>query len=642
MRALALPGTRLERVVLSLALGRLVLAGASLLAAAAGGGAAWNGVGLLLAGGLAVFLLQQRRPGWRRPLRAPRAADVLALAAPLAAAALLLVAASFRQGLATHEGDLLFRGRDATNDPLVYAALAAQLEGRGLPLALPTSAGLPSFGQELFFAWLAGLHAVSGLDLVHAAFRLRPALDVLGATLAAFALARALGASRAGASAGAALLALGGDVSQHAYAVARFFEHPATQIEAWGVGASFSLAYNPIAPALHAAFAACTLLVRLGDGATRSRVAPAIAAGVLVASLFETKIFLWPSFAGALAGVAVFAAPRGLARPLRIAAGVALAAALPSLLSKLALLGAVEASAAVGVRACPGCLPRALLAWSFGGGPSRGIFDARLGELLDDPALIAAALGATALFLAIHLGARLAAIPALVAGAGRGPDPGVAAACRVLGLAAALGLGAACTIALAPHPMNAGQLAWPASFGLWPLLGTTLGSAFAARRILRIAVLALLALPTGLFWIVDQGFLAPPFQRIPLEQRILLEELALASDRADSVLEPSIRESPLQISPVTWLAGRSVWITQDGMAAYLHPGERARRLAVVDAVFRADDRAAALAATRASGARWLLATAASPLRWDPRGALQLMRANAAGALYFVPAGAPTD
>jgi hypothetical protein len=84
---------------------------------------------------------------------------------------------------------------------------------------------------------------------------------------------------------------------------------------------------------------------------------------------------------------------------------------------------------------------------------------------------------------------------------------------------------------------------------------------------------------------------------------------------------------------VIWLARRSVWISQDGMAALLPPAERARREALVDLVFQGGgDAGAAREALRASGVRFVFA----PAGHAPAIALGAPeRANAAGAIYRV-------
>ena len=57
--------------------------------------------------------------------------------------------------------DLVFRGKDAANDPLFYAATAARLEQLGLPLRNPLASDFPIVGHALFYGVLAGMRTVA-------------------------------------------------------------------------------------------------------------------------------------------------------------------------------------------------------------------------------------------------------------------------------------------------------------------------------------------------------------------------------------------------------------------------------------------------------------------------------------------------
>ena len=287
---------------------------------------------------------------------------VAALAA--AAAALLLVAAVVgRSGLADAGGTLRFLGRDSTDDPIVYAAAALRLLLSGLPLTHPFAAGAPATAQYVGLAGLAGLHAISGVPMLDLAFRCLPAFDAIGAALAAVALARALGATPAGAGAAGGLLVLGGGAPYVVPWLGAALGRAVQPLDSWAFFGPYLLAFNPIAAALGGLFAAFLLLA---DPAARTRTAPAVCAGLLVASLFETKLFLFaPAFAG-LAATALLRPPAELARPLRLATALALAGALPSLVEKALAARSAAGVGGIGFALCPGCLPRYLLNASLG------------------------------------------------------------------------------------------------------------------------------------------------------------------------------------------------------------------------------------------------------------------------------------
>ena len=132
--ALGLGRDRLERVVLGVAIGRLLLAVATLAASAAGATGAlrvWAVLGAL-AGIWAVARAPRGRAGSARPIGT-------ALAIGAVCAFVLVHAVVFRSAL-DHGGTLAFFGRDGANDPFVYGAYALALRDLGPPLANPSRA----------------------------------------------------------------------------------------------------------------------------------------------------------------------------------------------------------------------------------------------------------------------------------------------------------------------------------------------------------------------------------------------------------------------------------------------------------------------------------------------------------------------
>src|SRR5690606_32880151 len=149
--------------------------------------------------------------------------------------------------------------------------------------------------------------------------------------------------------------------------------------------------------------------------------ARAVAAGLLVAALFEIKLFLW---APALAGLALAAAvrpPAGPAAPLRLAAGVAAAASLPSLVEQAWWAPRVTDGSG-GFAFCPGCLPRYLAEATFGGDLSFALFRHFDASRWLDPGWALGTAASVAVVAAVALGARALALPALLRASASGVD----------------------------------------------------------------------------------------------------------------------------------------------------------------------------------------------------------------------------
>jgi len=621
----------LEQLVVAVALGRIALAGLGLVTASAGLLAALP----VLAGLALVAALWLGRRGLHRPT----GSLLPALAAPtllVLFAAWVVQGVAGRSGLETAAGELVFFGRHTTNDPLVYTAIARRIATVGWPVGNPFVAGLPNLGHALWFGWIEGLQAVSGADWLDVTFRLRPHIDVASLALTAFALARALGAGVRGSALGAILLLMGGGLSQPLFWGLRAVGVPVNLMELWAADTGFLLAFNPIAPALQTGFAALLLLARAGPGDRAS----AIAAGLLVAAVFELKVFLWPSLLGGLLLAAAWRPPRFSAPALRRAALVAGLASLPLLLHTAAFTLGLGATVEVGFWPCPACLPRFALDSALGDPfVMRRSFEPVGAAELASPVWWATALAATSVWLAVAAGARFAALPALWRGSsGDAPEPaapGAAGVMRVIAGAAILGIGAACLLATPPHYLNVVQFAWSGLFGLWVVLAVELEAWLVRDRRWRVLAVFGLALPTGLFWLLDQGWAAPAHERTSLDERLLMARLAELSDPDALVLEPSLLVSPGRPTPVAWLAGRQAYLSKSGMAEYLPEAERSARTARLEAVFATADRTRALAALRETGAEWLYAPEARPLGFDPRPELVLEHVNPAGSLWRV-------
>ena len=542
---------------------------------------------------------------------------------------LLVVAVVARGGLAAEDGTLLFAGRDSSNDPLVYAALALGLHETGLPLAFPFSGGAPTTSPYLPSGVMAGLHAL-GVPMLDVAMRLLPLVDAASLALAAVALVRALGGSPAAAALGGTLVVLGGEPSLWLRLLG------AQHLDTWTFFGPYLFAFNPGAAALQLAFAAMLLVITMGPDPRRA----GWVVGLLVAAVFETKLFVWaPLFAGLL-GVALVAPPPSLASGLRRAAAVAGLAVLPSLVEKLAWARALAGREVTGLVACPGCLPRYLADAAFGSRElSFALFEGFTATQLLEPGVLVGTFAGVALLLAVALGARTVALPALRHGSrGAGAAPGRAAACRWIGLAAALGLAGALVFTTRPHYLNGAQFAWIATCGLWPFAAPTLGRWWSGRRIVPLVLVAALVLPGTWHALVRLGFAAPGAVAVSSEELALVRELRSLSAPDEVVLEPSMLQSTDFPSPVTWHAGRPVYLSLLSAAQLLPEPELFARHERLVAVFAGTDRAAAAVAIRESGARWLYAPAAWPLRFEPGPELAIAVRNPAGVVYRVVDG----
>jgi hypothetical protein len=639
VRLLRLGAGPLERLVLAVALGRLLLAGASLAAAsldAFGWMPLWP-----LAACLAYALVWRfgPRPAEHPAAGRPRASSAPALLAVLLASAVLVGAVVARSGVVRPTGELVFYGADSVTDPLFYSAVTGQLLQRGLPMTMPYASGLPPItGHVVFYAVDAGLRAMGIANALDVVFRVRPLLDVSALGLTAFALVRALGGSGLAAAAGALLLLLGGGISGPVTALLNGVGLEARPLYTWVGTSSFLLAFNSVAPALQACFAALMLLARLGREGGRA----AVVAGVLVASVFETKLFLWPPFAAGLVAVALIRPPPPLARPLRLAAGASVLCVLPSLAEKFAFAMRTAGDYVAGFRPCLGCFPRYMWNASVGSGDrSYALFESFAASDWLRPELWLASAGAFLFYAALALGVRWIAAPALWRGgwSQRDSPPGSRAVHRVIAWAAPLGLALAASVGTEPHWLNAGLFSWSAAFGTWPVLGLSIGRWRAEGRTLRIALVVALALSTSLGWIWTQGYRAPPRRGAGPQERELLATLAGGSGAGDVVLEPSFLVDPGWLSPVAWLAERPVYLSFASVAAYLPEEERERRVRVLEAVFAGTDRDAALAAIRASHARFVYAPWMTPLGFAPGDALEPLAGNAAGTVYRVRSAA---
>ena len=635
-RALRLAEGPLATLVVAAALGRLLFAGAALLAVSGAGAGllvAWLAAGTAAAGAVAWRARgEAAREAAPRP-HAPRspAARIAAVSAASAAALLLVHAVVARSGALAPGGDLVFYGRDSTNDPLVYGAMALQLAESGPPLRLPFAGGGPGPAPYASYAVLAGLVRLSGASLLDLAFRVVPAFDALLLSLSGVALARALGGGALAAGAAGVLLALGGGAGALVEPIGRLLGRAVQPLDSWALFGPYLAAFNPIAPAAHTLLAACTVLARPAAGA---RGAP-VAVGLLVAGLFELKPFLWaPALAG-LALVALVRPPPQAAGALRRAAAVATLASLPSLLVRVRETAALAGRDETSFQICVGCLPRYLADAAWGSHElSFAAFRSFRHVALRDPSLLLATAVAGGLVAVIALGARLFALPALRR-AWRDPG-GRGASARLLGAAALLGLGAAFTIVTTPHYLNGAQFAWAACFGLWPVAALELERLWRARNAAACVAFALLAFASIGHLLGTLGYRAPLWMRVPADERALLARLREPDARQALVLEPSMLADPDRPSPVPWLTGRSVWLSLLSAVQSLPAEERERRFRALATVFLEGDRARALEAIRASGATWVYAPAGFPLRFDPGEALTVVARSPAGTLYRVP------
>lgn len=640
-RALGLGRGFAERIALAIALGRLLLGAVTLAGAAAGWSAAvpvWCALAWIGATTWAARRLATGRSAPAGDLEIPRR-HAWILAALVAVSLVVTLAVVGRAGIAAPDGSLVFLGRHATADTLVYTAHGAQAAAWPLPFPNPFVEGALNRGHSLFFATLAGLAAATGLDPLDVGFRLRPALDLGALVVTAFALALRLGASAAGAGLGAFLVLVGGGLSEPLFWIARALGTPLAELELWAFGTSFIAPFNPVAPGAQTAWCALLLLAGAVDAPRRrsSRTA-AVVAGLLVASVFELKATLWVSLLPALVLVAARARPGSGRGAMRLAALVALLASLPLVLASPAVVPSEGDAASSALRFCFACFPR----FAVGSAVQDPMALVRLFELFEpgdllQPRFWIGSIGASALYLGLTLGTRLFAWPARIDAA---EAPGAAAAARTIGLGLAFGAAMTLLVDTPPHFVNAGQFAWAASLGAWPLLGVRLGRWIDARRFALAATVVALALPTGLAWIATHGIGAPEVDRVSVAEQAFAAAVARETPRDALVLEPSLLVTPTRTSVLAWLAERRLYASKAGMLAYLEPAERARRIARLERVYLSRDRAEAELALAETGAGWVVTSDGVGSALDGSAGLRRAFGNEAGTLWQVIAPRP--
>ena len=640
---LARSGGAAAELALAFAAGRLAIAAATAAAIALGAPSAlvaWPALGCAAA---ALVVLREKRGPFTPRLREWGRAS-LPFVAGLAAAALLVHAVAGRNGVENAAGRLLFFGRDATNDSLMYLAQSRMLLEIGFPIANPFFAGVVSSNSYVPFLVRAGLHAAAGVSWLDATFRVMPLLDVCSLAVTSGALVAALGGSRLAVGLGAVLGVLGSEASFVLPALAKLGGGEDLRLASWGFGGPALLPFNSIAPAVQTAMAA---LVLLAIPAPRPRAA-AIAVGVLFAALFELKLFLWMTSIVALAAVAAVGAPRALRSGLRLAAATAVLLSLPSLVDKALYTAQMRAQGIfdTGIRLCPGCFPRYLAdgALSREAAPWSLFSELQPGDLLDAETL-ARTLLACAVFALVLLGARWIAVPTLVRIARRGAsdpsDAGAAAAARITLVGAGIGLGLSMLLAWRPHYLNVGQFAWSATFLLWPFTALAIGRWWPQHRAASVLALAASLLSTSGV-VFARGYGAPPWLAVEPGERALVEELGSLSRPGEIVIEPSFGLRPEVPSIVPWLAGRPVVFTDRSIATQIKDAPRLERLAQLEAVFKGQDSEAAAAALRASGASWVYAPAPVSLRFATQGLLVPAAESRAGRIYRVVAGGSSE
>lgn len=607
--ALGLGRDPLARAVVGVAIGRLLFAFATLLATSAGVPqllSVWAALGLA-AGVFAIARSRRELAPIDRGLLGP-----LAIAA--GAALLLTHAIAMRSGL-DHGGALAFFGRDSANDPFVYGAYAIALRDLGPPLANPFAGATGSAGSYVWFAVLAGVSAIAATSMLDLVYRVLPFFEVFAAMATAVALVRALGAPRAAAWM-APLLLLAGDASPIANAIAQALGATVHPIDGFALFGPYLLAMNPISAGLQTLFAALLLLA----GEPRRR--DAIAAGVLVAALFEIKLFLWAPLVAGLGAALLVRPPAALRRPLAVAFGTALVASAPSALYRVAIATGDSTAFA----ACVGCLPSHLANAAWGDG-DLSFARFRAGADLSPRGAFAALLAAVPI-AAIALGARGLASSELLRGARAAVG---SAPLRVLAFASAIGLALAFSVATPPHYLNASQFAWVAVFGLAPVLAIACARWLEAGRWLPLAAVALLAAPGSADAILRLGYGAPQRFAITPPTRALCAEIARVSAPGDVVFEPSMLADTDVPSPIPLLAGRPVYLSLLSAVGNLDENERDLRYARLVAFFAGADPDAARRALLESGARFVVVPARAPappfLPSDP------IFENEAGRLY---------
>lgn len=628
----------LEKLVLSLAFGRLLLALLTLVTASTVGAWALHGFALLAVAGCGVLLRGGLRRGTLRP--GPASLEVWAPVLVALVCAGLLVGAVLGHQSTGGAGDLVFFGRDTTNDPLIYGSMALELRASGLPLTNPFAAGMAWTSSYVPFAFLAGLLELARLPVLELVFRGLPLFESAGLGLGAVALMRALGAPLGAQCLAPALLLLAGDASTWLLALGGALGFTPQALDSWALFGPYLLPFNPIAPALQTWLAALLLLARPG----KARRAHAIAAGALFAALFEIKVFLWAPALVGLVAVAVWRPPRALAPSLRLASLTAVAASLPSLVEKALWAVRLQGSEALGFRACVGCLPRYLVDASLGShDPSFRIFESFSAGRLLDPGWLATTVALAGVAGAAALGARWVAVPRLWRMAredraedGEGSRSARAAVARLVGVGAAAGLGAAAAVGVAPHFLNAAQFAWLAGFGLWIFVAWVLTDWLAAGRLVAAFLVGAAALPGSHHGLVRLGLGAPRHQVVSVGEARLMDALAAASQPGELVLEPSMIQDTDTPSPVTFLAGRPVYMSLLSQVVGLPEPERRRRFDHLLAFFVERDPEAARAALRASGARLVYVPAGFRPVLDLERELEPVAGSPAGRIYRAP------
>jgi hypothetical protein len=361
-----------------------------------------------------------------------------------------------------------------------------------------------------------------------------------------------------------------------------------------------------------------------------------VVAGLLVAALFEWKVFLWAPVLASLVAVAWWRPPPAVKKPLRLAALCAVLGSAPSLLDRAIGSQAATGGDETGLVLCALCLPRYLANAAWGTGElSFALFRDFLPSNLLQPDVLAASVLASLCVVAVALGARLAALPTLWRGA-RGADA-TAAVLRWIGLAALLGLGGSLLLATRPHYLNGSQLAWAATFGLWPVAALQLERWTRARRFVAAALVLGLALPGSAAVLGRLGYGAPVWMRVSAEERALLSQLAAFAGPHDVVLEPSMLMDTDRPSPLPWLAGQPVYLSLLSAVQSLPEAERNRRFDELVAVFAGTDEAAAARAIETSGARFVYAPLGWRLRFEPGPLLEPILRGPAGVIYEVRA-----
>jgi hypothetical protein len=615
--ALGLGRDRLERAVLAVALGRVLLAAVSLAAAAAGAPqalVAWSAAGLA-AGAWAVA-----RTGRDPACPTTESGVGAALAFATACAALLLHAVVLRNGLGGEA--LLFFGRDSANDPFVYGAYALALRDGGLPLANPFAGGAPVQGSFAPFAVLAGLSASGATPMAHLAYRVVPALDAVALGATAIAFVRALGAPRA-AWWLAPLALLAGDPSPVVAALLRAVGVGTHAIDSFALFGPYLTAVNPITPGMQALFCALLLLARRQDRRT------ALVAGVLVGTLFEIKLFLWATALAGLFAAAWIRPPAAARSALRWASLAGLLASVPSIAERVRFATAQSAQDDTGFGLCVACLPRYLLRAAWGDGElSFAAFRAGAGVASIGPRAIAVSL----VFVALALGVRALALGELARGL---THPVKAAPYRILAAAIAAGFALALAVATPPHYLNAAQFTWVAVFGLAPLLAVAAARWLADGRWLPLALATLLALPGSADALLRLGYGAAPRFRVTREELALADAVRAHAAPGDVVLEPSMIADTDVPSAIPLYGERPVFLSLLSAVGSLPPAERDARYAALVAFFVGDDAAAARRALAQSGAALVLVPATFRAPALPRDALEPIAENAAGRLYRV-------